>query len=123
MAKTTKGEANKIKILESAIVLFEKKGDYLFNIIDGQQRLTTIVIFLTAIFKKITEIRVLTDDEEFLFDTMIKRKSTIHFETVDYDNLLFKDYVITQERKDKDGIETESGKRIVAAFDYFNSLC
>ncbi|MEL1241687.1 DUF262 domain-containing protein [Flavobacterium flavipallidum] len=101
--------------------LFEKKGDYLFNIIDGQQRLTTIVIFLSAIFKKITEFRDWTENEEFLYETMIKRKSTIHFETVDYDNLLFKDYVITQERKDKNGIETESGKRIVAAFDYFNN--
>lgn len=102
--------------------LFEKKGDYRFNIIDGQQRLTTIVIYLSAIFKKIKEIRDWSDDEEFLLHSMIKRKDTIHFETVDYDNLLFKDYVITQDKKDKNGIDTESGKRIVAAFDYFNNL-
>ncbi|GAW88414.1 hypothetical protein FPS14_contig00004-0079 [Flavobacterium psychrophilum] len=64
----------------------------------------------------------MTEEEEFLSETMIKRRSTIHFETVDYDNLLFKDYVITQEKKDKNGIDTESGKRLVAAFDYFNNL-
>ncbi|UOK42517.1 MULTISPECIES: DUF262 domain-containing protein [Flavobacterium] len=102
--------------------LFEKKGDYVFNIIDGQQRLTTIVIFLSVIFKTIKEKRDWSEDEEFLYETMIKRKSTIHFETVDYDNLLFKDYVVTQEKKDTNGIETESGKRIVEAFDYFISL-
>lgn len=101
--------------------LFEKKGDYLFNIIDGQQRLTSIVIFISAIFKSLRERRELTENEEVLFENTIKRRSTIHFETVDYDNLLFKDYVITQDKKDKNGIETESGKRIVAAFDYFNN--
>lgn len=102
--------------------LFENKGDFKFNIIDGQQRLTSIVIFLSSLFKKLKELRELSENEEVLFENTIKRRSTIHFETVDYDNLLFKDYVITQDKKDKNGIETESGKRIVAAFDYFNEL-
>ncbi|WP_426092380.1 DUF262 domain-containing protein [Flavobacterium sp. DSR3-2] len=102
--------------------LFERKGDYLFNIIDGQQRLTSIAIFLSAIFKSLREKRELTEKEEVLFENTIKRRSTIHFETVDYDNLLFKDYVVNQDKKDTNGIETESGKRIVAAFDYFNNL-
>lgn len=99
--------------------LFEKKGDFIFNIIDGQQRLTTIVIYLSSLFKKLKEFRELSENEEVLFENTIKRRSTIHFETVYYDNLLFKDYVINQDKKDKNGIETESGKRIVAAFDYF----
>jgi hypothetical protein len=102
--------------------LFEKKGDYLFNIIDGQQRLTSIVILISAIFKSLREKKELTEKEEVLFENTIKRRSTIHFETVDYDNLLFKDYVITQDKKDKNGIDTESGKRIVATFDYFTHL-
>lgn len=100
--------------------LFEKKEDYIFNIIDGQQRLTSIVIFISAIFKSLRDKRELTEKEEVLFENTIKRRSTVHFETVDYDNLLFKDYVITLDKKDKNGIETESGKRIVEAFDYFN---
>lgn len=102
--------------------LFEKKGDYLFNIIDGQQRLTSIVILISAIFKSLREKKELTEKEEVLFENTIKRRSTIHFETVDYDNLLFKDYVITQDKKDNNGIDTESGKRIVATFDYFTHL-
>lgn len=102
--------------------LFENKGDFKFNIIDGQQRLTTIVIFLSSLFKKLKELRELSENEEVLFENTIKRKSNIHFETVDYDNLLFKDYVIIQDKKDKNGIETASGKRIVAAFDYFNNI-
>ena len=50
---------------------------------------------------------------------MIKRKSNYIFSTVDYDNLLFKDYVVYQTKKNKNGLETESARRIVNAFDFF----
>ena len=99
--------------------LFEKKLDNRFGVIDGQQRLTTIVIFLSALFKRLKSIRQLTDDEEDLFEDIIKRKGTYRFETVYYDDQLFKDYVINQTKKDHNGLDTESAKRIVQAFDYF----
>jgi hypothetical protein len=53
---------------------------------------------------------------------MIKRKSNYIFATADYDNELFKDYVIDQIKKNKNGLETESAKRIVSAFDYFTEF-
>lgn len=101
--------------------LFEEKDKSTFGVIDGQQRLTTIVIFLSALFKKLESIRPLTEDEEVAKEDMIIRKSAYRFETVDYDKQLFKDYVIEQIKKDKKGLETESAKRIVTAFDFFSS--
>lgn len=101
--------------------LFEEKEDKKFGVIDGQQRLTTIVIFLSALFHRLRQIRPLKETEQEAFEDIIKRNSTYHFETVDYDKQLFKDYVIDQIKKDKNGLETESAKRIVIAFDFFNS--
>lgn len=100
--------------------LFEEKADGKFGVIDGQQRLTTIVIFLSAIFSQLKSIRPLTEKEQETFEDIIKRNSTYRFATVDYDNQLFKDYVIDQIKKDKNGLETISAKRIVDTFDFFS---
>jgi len=99
--------------------LFEENGDSCYGVIDGQQRLTTIVIFLSALYSKLKTIRVLTEDEGLLYENMIKRKSNYILSTLDFDNQLFKDYVIDQTKKDKNGLKTESARRIVKAFDYF----
>jgi hypothetical protein len=100
--------------------LYEEKSNYHFGVIDGQQRLTTIVIFLSALFTRLKTIRELTEDEEVLYENIIKRKSNYIFSTVDYDNQLFKDYVVDQSKKNKNGLETESARRIVKAFDFFS---
>lgn len=99
--------------------LFEEKSDSHFGVIDGQQRLTTILIFLSALFTRLKAIRELTEDEEVFYENMIKRKSNYIFSTVDYDNQLFKDYVIDQTKKNINSLETESARRIVKAFDFF----
>jgi len=99
--------------------LFEQKEDKKFGIIDGQQRMTTVVIFLSALFNRLKGIRPLYESEQEIFEDIIKRNSTYRFDTVDYDKQFFKDYVIDQIKKDKNGLETESAKRIVAAYDFF----
>ena len=99
--------------------LFEKKLDPEFHVIDGQQRLTTIVIYMSALFARLKTIRDLSESEGEYFEDMVKRGGTYRFSTVDYDNQLFRDYVINQTKKDKNGLETESAKRIVSAFDFF----
>jgi hypothetical protein len=101
--------------------LFEKREkDNTFYVIDGQQRLTTIIIFLSALFEHLESIRELTDEELNIKEDMIKRRSTYRFSTVGYDNQLFIDYVINKKPStNKRGLETESAKRIVAASDYF----
>lgn len=99
--------------------LFEKKTDPEFHVIDGQQRLTTIAIYMSALFARLKTIRALSEHEGEYFEDMIKRGGTYRFSTVEYDNQLFRDYVINQTKKDKNGLETESAKRIVLAFDFF----
>ncbi len=101
--------------------LFEENEVNKFGVIDGQQRMTTIVIFLSALFKKLESIRPLTEDEEVTKEDMIIRKSVYRFETVDYDDRFFKDYVINQTRKDRNGLKTVSAKRIATAFDFLSS--
>lgn len=98
--------------------LFEEKQKE-FGVIDGQQRLTTIVIFLSALFARLKTIRTLLDDEVECFEDMIKRPSARRFSTVYYDNQLFVDYVIDQTKSDHNGLDTESARRIVRAFDFF----
>ena len=100
--------------------LFQKKSENEFGIIDGQQRLTTIVIFLSVLFKRLKAIRSLSESEDEHFEDMIKRKSTYRFETVDYDRQFFRDYVIDQTKIDTNGIETESAKRMANAFEFFS---
>ena len=104
--------------------IFEEKEDKKsFGVIDGQQRLTTIVIFLSALFSRLKKIRPLNKDEEEIFEAIIKRNSdsTYKFKTVDYDDRFFKDCVIDQLEKGRNGLETVSAKRIANAFDFFVS--
>jgi len=73
--------------------LFEERNQE-FYVIDGQQRLTTIVIFLSALFARLKAIRNLSEDEQFCYEDMVRRGSIRRFSTVDYDNQFFVDYVI-----------------------------
>lgn len=102
--------------------LFEDKTNQFYEIIDGQQRLTTIIIFLSAVFTKLESLRILTDTELEYKDECIKKRSKYKFSTVDYDNPFFKDYVIDQTKNNTIGFNTVSSKRIAAAFDYFKSI-
>lgn len=99
--------------------LFEQRKNDSYNIIDGQQRLTTIEIFLSAVFKRLSQIRSLTDDEIEIKEDTIKRNTKYWFSTVEYDNPFFKDYVIDQNKISKKNLETLSSSRIADAFDFF----
>jgi hypothetical protein len=101
--------------------LFEEKDEKKFGIIDGQQRMTTIVIFLSSLFSRLKQIRPLNEIELETFEDIIKRNSTYRFETVDYDDRFFKDCIIDQSKKDRNGIKTVSARRIAIAFDFFSA--
>lgn len=99
--------------------LFEDKENKKFAIIDGQQRMSIIIIFLSALFSRLEEIRFLKEDEQEIYEDIIKRNSTYRFETVDYDDRFFKDCVIDKTKQDRNGLKTVSAKRIATAFDFF----
>jgi hypothetical protein len=100
--------------------LFERKSREEYGVIDGQQRLTTIVIFLSALFSRLKSLRPLTESENESYEDMVKRSSrSYRFSTVGYDDLFFRDYVINHEKIDRNRLETESAKRIANAYDNF----
>lgn len=103
--------------------LFEKDKDNekIGYIIDGQQRLTTIIIFLSSAFEKIKKLNngELSAEELNIYKSIIENNGEIKFSTVDYDNKLFKERVIYREK----GVvkpDTQSQSRILEAVKYFN---
>lgn len=103
--------------------LFEmnKDNEKIGYIIDGQQRLTTIIIFLSSAFEKIKKLNngELSAEELNIYKSIIENNGEIKFSTVDYDNKLFKERVIGREK----GVikpETQSQNRILDAVKYFN---
>lgn len=91
--------------------LFEKDGDALF-IIDGQQRLTTTILFLSAIAK----IKLQKGEN---VDTIREVYLTDVFKTIEDDQVIFKK--VTQKHLISviDDTETISQKRIIEAFIFF----
>lgn len=99
--------------------LFEQRKEHDFAVIDGQQRLTTISIFLSVTFRLMKENGDWSEEDTEMYEDMVKRNSTYRFSTVDYDNWLLRDYVVDKTKQDLYGIKTISGKRITTAYDYF----
>ncbi|EIJ70469.1 DUF262 domain-containing protein [Pasteurella bettyae] len=108
--------------------LFENKGNDIYHIVDGQQRLTTIVIFVAALFQRLKEIHNVNGIEKLppklqaKYGEMIKYYEQDRFQTVEYDRLLFKDVIIDNVKNSETELQsadTESKRRFLQAFQYF----
>ncbi|WP_324023745.1 DUF262 domain-containing HNH endonuclease family protein [Maribacter sp. BPC-D8] len=94
-------------------ILFEKDGNTLF-IIDGQQRLTTTILFLSALAK----IKILKGENvEQIRQTYL----TDVFKTIDDDQVIFKKVTQKHLVSAIDDTETISQKRIIEAFNFFET--
>jgi uncharacterized protein with ParB-like and HNH nuclease domain len=93
--------------------LFEKDGNTLF-IIDGQQRLTTTILFLSAIAK----IKITKDQN---VDNIREIYLTDVFKTIDDDQVIFKKVTQKHLVSAIDDTETISQKRIIEAFNFFET--
>ncbi|WP_419800464.1 DUF262 domain-containing protein [Mucilaginibacter sp.] len=92
--------------------LFEEVGHTLF-IIDGQQRLTTTIIFISAITKILYSKGTNTDS---IYQIYFREDL---FETVDEDQILFKKVTQKHLVPEVDNTDTISQKRIVEAYEFF----
>ena len=102
-------------------IMLEKENDILYNIIDGQQRLTTIYIFLRVVLN-IAKERNLSLDEKFPLSVLEDSFKTAKFpklRPVQYDRACFDTIII--ENKDEYRPDTLSQERMIAAKKFFKS--
>ncbi len=92
-------------------LLFEKDGNTLF-IIDGQQRLTTTILFMSAIAKILHQKGCDTESIKKIYLTDV-------FKTIDDDQIIFKKVTQKHLGSTIDDTETISQKRIIEAFVLF----
>ena len=92
-------------------------GDEILAIVDGQQRLTTITIFLASLFAQLRAIRPLSEEEQHLEEDLVHRGRGSRFETVDHDRVFFQEYVIGRTRTDREKLPYVSQRRIANATD------
>lgn len=103
--------------------LFEKTeektpdGEDIRAVVDGQQRLTTITIFLAVLFARLRELGDETEADKHRYEDMVKRGSNVRFETVRHDSLFFEDYVVNGTLHEREALPFVSQRRIADACD------
>lgn len=94
--------------------LFERNGETRY-LIDGQQRLTTCVIFFSSVIEALSKRDDTTIDLDDILDYYIKdsRKGTQRLTTVNYDNPFFHDIIIERSREAQPEELTSSSKKSI----------
>lgn len=94
--------------------LFERNGETRY-LIDGQQRLTTCVIFFSSLIEVLSKRDDTTVDLDDFRDYYIKdsRKGTQRLTTVNYDNPFFHDIIIERSREAQPEELTSSSKKSI----------
>jgi uncharacterized protein with ParB-like and HNH nuclease domain len=103
-------------------ILFQevgKRGAYdIIEIVDGQQRITTLIIFLSSLLSKYTGCDA--DTKELYVETYIKYKSAYKLEVLFDDNDFFVSYILENNDIPADIISTPSQKKLLYAKEFFD---
>lgn len=106
-------------------VLFEEKGlegNYeVIDIVDGQQRLTTIIIFMTCLIARLRELSSSDEENEnldLLHETYVKNRRQYKLRALEEDNDFFHSYVL-EDRAGETFIRTPSQRRLYQAKNFF----
>lgn len=99
-----------------SLLLETVKKEEKYDVIDGQQRLTTIVIFMRALYN-VLEVKVANSETlDELYEFFFKRRSTIKLRPVDSDRACFDTVIVENENY---SVSSPSQKCIVEAKKFF----
>jgi len=106
-------------------VLFEEKGlegNYeLIDIVDGQQRLTTIIIFMSTLISRLRELSSSEEEHEdldLLYETYVKHRRQYKLRALEEDNDFFHSYIL-EEKNGSTFIRTPAQRRLYEAKVFF----
>ena len=108
-------------------VLFEEKGldgNYeLIDIVDGQQRLTTIIIFMSTLISRLRELSSSEEESEdidLLYETYVKHRRQYKLRALEEDNDFFHSYIL-EDKNGKNFIRTPAQRRLYEAKEFFKN--
>ncbi len=108
-------------------VLFQEKGieeNYeVIDIVDGQQRLTTVIIFMASLIEKLTELCTNENEKEelqLLRETYVQHRKRYKLQMQSEDNDFFHSYIL-ENKSGKDYSRTPAQTRLNYAKEYFKS--
>ena len=101
-------------------ILLQKKenSENRYEIVDGQQRITTLIIFINCLIKKMKQLNFCNDDINELEKQYIEYKTEPKLKLQDYDNGFFKSYILSDNRDPI--IKSPAQKKLLKAKNYFN---
>jgi len=102
-------------------ILFQEqprdKGFEMIDIVDGQQRITTLIIFMKLL---LAEQEKAGNDVTMLEDTYIQIYNRYKLSVLDIDNDFFTSYILQDNRPDVSQVHTPSQRRLLEAKDFLN---
>ena len=91
------------------------KGFEIIDIVDGQQRITTLIIFMKLLLAKQEKAG---NDVKMLEDTYIQIYNRYKLRALDTDNDFFRSYILQDNRPDVSQVHTPSQRRLLEAKDF-----